>query len=346
MALTIVPTVSNVRWGRRLCHRFDQLKHPTRDATGNPCVIYLHGGGGITGNKEGAWSTINGGTFVNLAQYFNTVKVASTDQHFDLVSLETRQKLFLTPQFRGDQAFFPETILDVKRGIIAIKTQAAALGIDPNKLFLYGESHGAWKVVMTMCTSPLIGNGGSKTEQLRRLDAMSYDSVVRGYLAEQPMVDVRRISNVDQIHFSALEAWFGTRSDPANSTGAFPNDTGLEWAAVPDSLKAAASPLAYVQNGDTRYFRPLYLTGARVGNHTKPYADPAGPTILGEGPNVHDSQQGVDLAAAMTARGLNATLAQFTRGDMDTFGTAAATAVSLGIYTWLTNILAAPALGA
>lgn len=337
--VVITPTISDFRYGRRLFQKLDTYQHPIRDAGGNPAVIKLHGGGGVVGAKEDTWT---GGTNTNFAEYLHTTRNAASDLHFDTIAVETRQKIFTTPQFRGDQAYFPETIIDVKRAIIAIKARAAELGIDPTKLFLMGESHGGWKTLMCMCTAPLVGAGGGAPEQLRRLDQTNYDSIVRGYISQSGMIDVRRTGNVDQIHYASLGAWFGTRDDAANQTGAFPNDTGVEWNAVPAQLKAAASPLAYVEAGATRFFRPLYITGATSGNHTHPYADPAGPTGPDGGPNIHDGQQGLDLYNAMKARGLSATDGRYAQGSWDTFGSAAATAVSLGVYNFMASVLAGP----
>jgi acetyl esterase/lipase len=346
MPFTIIPTVADIRWGRSMCQRMDQLKHPIRDAGGNPWIAHRHGGGGVVGSKEADWiSTVGGGTFANFAQYLNTVKTAASDTHFDCIALGTRQAILSPPQFRGDQAFFPECVLDVKRAIMTIKTRAAEMGLDPNKGFLMGESHGGWLTLMTMCTAPLVGNGGSKTEQLRRYGAASFDSTVRGYISQSGMIDVRRTANVDQIHFTNLQAWFGTRADIANETGTAPNNTGVEWNAVTADLKAATSPLAYIENNDTRYFRPLYITGAIVGNHVHPYGDPNGSGSGDFGPSVHDSKQATDLYAAMQAKGLNATLNLFNRGDFDIFGSPTATALSLQLYTWLQGILAGSVLG-
>ena len=132
-------------------------------------------------------------------------------------------------------------------------------------------------------TPPLVGGAGGQTTHLKRLyERDGFDSRVRGVLNDMGQIDCRNLGGVDQLTFQFLQGWMGTRTD-----------VSTEWDALDPAIKASISPLAYIQNGDTQYYRPFmqFYTQSNP-PHTKPYT------------NLHDSDQLATMNAALEARGL------------------------------------------
>lgn len=298
----ITPTATGLRWGPEPWQVYDYWAHPTRVAGGNPLFVFRHGGGGINGDLRGLWDNDGGNDLWYFLQYLRDAPGTGTrTTYWDVVSLESAQVGFenglISPPIPRRRCYITEQVHDLKRGVCAIKALCSnlsqgvggAFACNPGKIILGGNSHGAVLALLAGLTPPIYGRGAVSVFQAR-LDEHAYrDSIVRGVYAWQPQVDCRNAAGTDALWYGWLEGWAGCRTDdPA------------QWNALSPSLKAALSPIAYIEAGESAHYTPLYLMVPEIGTHVKPYGDPA----QGGSSNIHDSQQVVDMAAALAAKGL------------------------------------------
>ena len=111
-----------------------------------PCIVWIHGGGWIGGNKDGCGAVL---PFVQ--------------DGYAVVSIDHR----LTPE-----AAFPAQIHDCKGAIRFVRAHAAQMNIDPNRIGAWGESAGGHLVALLATTDgvkELEGDIGGNTEQSSRV---------------------------------------------------------------------------------------------------------------------------------------------------------------------------------
>ncbi len=107
---------------------FDFYYAKKTDDIPTPLIIVVHGGGWISGHKRSKFMA------PMIKPIYEGVSVA-------VISYTLAMK-----------APHPQAILDIKTSIRYFKTHATKFGIDPNKIFLWGESAGAHLVNMVGCT--------------------------------------------------------------------------------------------------------------------------------------------------------------------------------------------------
>lgn len=90
--------------------------------------------------------------------------------------------------------------------------------------------------------------------------------------------------------------------DPSQSNAYFGTNQAVnfnEWYGVPQSMKTAASALAYAQAGQLSFYVPVIHIYEDAGTHSIPYGN-----LFTVGSDGHDIQQGTDLRTALAARGI------------------------------------------
>lgn len=93
----IVPTSSlvDVRYGPDAHQRYDVAKHSVTDPTGNPCILWRHGGGWNTNDKRQPFFRSQRGN--NLFEVLLNNHRGPNDMHFTCISYETRQAAWGSP---------------------------------------------------------------------------------------------------------------------------------------------------------------------------------------------------------------------------------------------------------
>lgn len=318
----ISPTKTAVRWGPERWQVFDYYAHPTRDQdTGNPCLIYRHGGGGWTSSYKEPWP--DAATLRPLIDYLHS---NSRTTHFDIISIETAQRGYTdavdaVSGIRPTKlAWLPDQITDLKRGICAIKRWGVGVDndtgfrINPFKLILCGNSHGGLLAGLATMTAPLLGHGAQYSYLHRLWEPKGYDSTTRGVILSGAQVDCRNIGGTDYIGFANTYAWFGTRYD-----------LNTEWNALSSHMKTSMSIRAYFENGDTSFYTPMFTLYGETGAHTYPLSDP------------HDSVQRTDLNTAIA----NAKLPY----DSYLYTSTSDAAMHAAVYNWMVSRITADGLG-
>lgn len=301
MALTIVPTLSQQRYGQEEHQIFDFLAHNTRLPGGNPLMIYRCGGGGVGGDYRSVWDSVNGDE-VYFMNYLNTVAPNSTP--FDILSVQTTQRnLNGGPSIRGFKTSILESIPEFQVAIAELKRQGVIgfgpsnqYKIDPRKIILFGSSWGATLAILSQLHPPYVGASGQRTSAVNQYLGGNYTSQVRGVINHIGQIDCRRIGATEQMNFAIMYGWFCTSQ----------TDAGAEYIALPARVKDAASIRAFIQNGDTQFYRPIFnLYQENIGTHFHPYTQ------------AHDSQQYTDLNADLAAAQLSHSGRLYASGDMN-----------------------------
>lgn len=299
----IVPTLSAIRWGPQPWQLFDYKAHPVRDPGGNPCLVFAHGGGHLGGNYKDIW-LIDGTAVQPYNVLLNFLLTPTLGTHFDIVSLESAQWRHtdadaagtgsVNPGFSPSQKvyFWTDGMNDYKRGVAAVKAwgqgfnNSSAFRMNPDLFIGGGQSAGAVKSCLAQITGPLTFGNRQKTFASRITEAGQYDSSVNGLLWLQGQIDFRNKNyngtTTDYSTGTDQKGYFGTRDD----------DGGADWNNLPQFLKAAISIVAYLENRDLQYWKPLFNLQIEQGNHLLPLV------------NGHDSRQLRDLNIAMEGAGL------------------------------------------
>jgi|SRR5690349_1003286 len=300
----ITPTLTAQRWGPDSYQVFDYKAHPIRDLiddrdptrSGNPCLVFRHGGGQIGGCYREAW-IINGGAVQPYNKLFNYLLESAREIHFDIVSLESGQVRHTdvgggngaNPNFSpSKKMYFLEALQDYKRGVAAVKAWGAGFAntsanrMNPTKFITMGHSAGAVTATIAMMTPPIVYPNKGKTAWSRATEANAFDSTSLGTLSSCGQIDFRNKNfdgggAVDYLLWSNQRGYFGTRDDDAH----------VEWDAIPAYLKDTISLRAYLENGDTQYYTSLFNHHIEQGNGVLPLA------------NSHDSRQLRDLNQAL-----------------------------------------------
>ena len=224
----LTPTTQDTFYGPSIHQSYDVYRHSVRDPGGNPVIIYRHGGGWAGNDKRDIGVDANAPN--RLAAYL-LARTAPTDTHFDIISVESRQRSFSSSgaAFGYDQpsempSYFPEAWDDVKLAIVHIKQNAASLGIDPKKVVLWGNSAGATTLWWSQLTAPLVVNG--------------VDSRALAMMFEKPLVDFRRdgagvetySSETDNFYDYVFGTDFGLNQYPgADLSTATRNAASIAW---------------------------------------------------------------------------------------------------------------------
>ncbi|UDY34513.1 alpha/beta hydrolase [Dermatobacter hominis] len=136
------------------------------EATGCPAIVWVHGGGWRTGDKQGAGID----TKVDWA---GSLGAALVSVNYRLVG--------------PDPVAWPDFGLDVATALDWVLDHAGELGIDPSRIVLVGHSAGAHLVSIVATNPDLLGATGRSPRDVRcvvSLDTASYD--MRTKMADTP----------------------------------------------------------------------------------------------------------------------------------------------------------------
>lgn len=106
-------------------------------STNKPVVIYTHGGGWAAGSKHGAGNAS-----------FNVVHKALLEEGFCVAAVQYR----LTKKDSG--VAMRDCVIDAKDAIRFISAHSEALGIDPSRIYTFGDSAGGHLAQMLLLTPP------------------------------------------------------------------------------------------------------------------------------------------------------------------------------------------------
>lgn len=326
MAITLTPTLTAQRWGNEHNQVFDYFAHPTRDTGGNPLIIFRHAGGAKSDNYQSVWTLDR-----EPARFFEYINSTSRGTHFDVISISTAQRSFDASYASGRKTFILGQVAEFQKAIVAIK-QLGKLGfgssntykIDPSRIILFGNSHGANLASLSQLMPPFMdsssralpiaGVGDNTQAWSQRVIASGNTSNVAGVIYLMGQVDVRydSVQGQDSIAYSDLDGWFGTSTSSAT-----------QFNALPAMLRNTVSTLWYLETGRTQFYCPHYIMYQSAGTTTKPYA------------NVHASYQGTLFANAAALAGLSYSLDIYTLSDW----TFTNSPKSAALYAWCVQTL-------
>jgi len=239
----LIPTTQDTFYGPSIHQSYDVYRHSVRDPGGNPVIIYRHGGGWWSNDKRDIGVDSPQNASYRLATYLLS-RTAPTDTHFDIISIESRQKSFSSSgatfgyaQPNDMPSYFPEAWDDVKLAIVHIKQNAASLGIDPKKVVLLGNSAGATTLWWSQLTAPLIVDG--------------VDSRALAMMFEKPLVDLR-IKGGTGLYSSASVNYYDFAFGTNAGVGAYPTT-------LPTATQNAASIAWYYETGQLQYAIPTMV---------------------------------------------------------------------------------------
>ncbi|NUT71359.1 alpha/beta hydrolase [Pseudarthrobacter sp. C4D7] len=182
-----------------------------------PAVVHFHGGGWRMGERSSLGPAVDGFGLSPIEQLADAgFVVASADYRLSGV------------------ATFPAQLADAKAAVRWLRTHAAEYGVDPHRIYAWGDSAGghlASLLGLTAGAAEFAGQGGT--------DGTDSDDSVAGVVAWYPPTDLLRMG--EQAGPDAVARADDPGSREALLIGAQPAD-------APDKARAA-SPLSYVHAG-------------------------------------------------------------------------------------------------
>jgi acetyl esterase/lipase len=103
-----------------------------------PAVVFIHGGGWVTGSKE----KFDTASFLPVFEKLAAKGVICVAIDYRLVF------------FDGDNVFMRDCVIDVRDALRFLKKNAAVLGINPDRIAVFGESAGAQLAMMGALSAP------------------------------------------------------------------------------------------------------------------------------------------------------------------------------------------------
>lgn len=149
-----VKLTENCPYGTNVLQRLDIYSSTSAVKARRPVVIYVHGGGFVSGDKV---SSVG-----NMPQFFN-------DSGYVFVSIDYR----LSPKYR-----YPAHVQDLARSIAWVKAHISAYGGDGHKIFLLGHSAGAQLAAMVTSDQQFLSKEGLSPKAVSGvvlLDGGAYD---------------------------------------------------------------------------------------------------------------------------------------------------------------------------
>ncbi|GGH98430.1 hypothetical protein GCM10007170_30950 [Arthrobacter liuii] len=185
---------------------------------GRPAVIHLHGGGWRTGERSSLGPAVDGFGFSPIEQL--------ADAGFVVASADYR----LT-----DVATFPAQLLDAKAAVRWLRAHAADYGVDPDRIYAWGDSAGGHLACLLGLTAGFpafeVHDGAGKG-----IGSHGADAHVAAVAAWYPPTDLTRMGQ------QARPDAVARADDPGSRESLL---IGAQPADAPDKARAA-SPVAYV----------------------------------------------------------------------------------------------------
>ncbi len=197
-----------------------------------PAVIHFHGGGWRTGERSSLGPVVDGLGHSPLEQL--------ADAGFVVASADYR----LT-----DVATFPAQLLDAKAAVRWVRAHAADYGVDPERIYAWGDSAGGHLASLLGLTvgSPAFTDWAGSTD-----DGFGVSDHVAAVVAWYPPTDLEKIGG------QARPDAVARADDPGSRESLL---IGAQPADAPDKAKAA-SPLTYV-HADAPPFLLIHGTADR-----------------------------------------------------------------------------------
>ena len=184
---------------------------------GRPAVVHFHGGGWRTGERSSLGPAVDGFGLSPIEQLADAgFVVASADYRLSTV------------------ATFPAQLEDAKAAMHWLRTHAAEYGVDPHRIYAWGDSAGGHLAALLGLTAGAAEFAGQPGN-----DAPGSEDPVAGVVAWYPPTDLLRMGA--QARPDAVARADDPGSREALLIGAQPAD-------APDKARAA-SPLSYVHAG-------------------------------------------------------------------------------------------------
>ncbi|UTT69967.1 alpha/beta hydrolase [Arthrobacter sp. DNA4] len=184
---------------------------------GQPAVVHFHGGGWRTGERSSLGPAVDGFGLNPIEQLADAgFVVASADYRLSTV------------------ATFPAQLEDAKAAVRWLRTHAAEYGVDPHRIYAWGDSAGGHLAALLGLTA-----GAAELPGQAGYDGPASDDSVAGVVAWYPPTDLLRMGG--QARPDAVARADDPGSREALLIGAQPAD-------APDKARAA-SPLSHVHAG-------------------------------------------------------------------------------------------------
>lgn len=277
------PTTSDIRYAPHLQCRLDFFEAATTQAGGNAALVFIHGGG-WNGNDRTLVQASGANGFALLDYVANS---GLTTQTYNIFSIDFRQAAYTGVNKSSYPSFYPDGWEDVGSAIQFIKDNADTFNIDPQKVVLYGYSAGATMALWNGFKRSMPFSSSTPNLTPQRFGRAS---------SSVPKVIVNALGPIDFRFDDALgvETWiytiFGTTIGTVFGTNI--SDGGVEYGAVDNRIKAAASPLAHIERSP-RVRTPVYSFYFPTTPTGKPYV------------NLHDSAQAAILHDALDVIGVD-----------------------------------------
>lgn len=324
MAWPTTPEVKDFRYWDVLQTRLDVYRNATTQSGGNVGLVTVHGGG-WAGNTKNTQNLTSEESY-DLANYVLTS--GQTAQKWSVIPVDYRMGAYTGGIKSSYPSYFPESFGDVSYAVQAIKDNARlygtnpalnakSWGINPNKIVLFGTSAGSTNCMLTSLrrSEPYYVGGTWRSAQRFQYGSSSIPALVINNIGP---IDFRfdTALGVETFRYDALPLIFGTST----------TDAGVEWGLIPADMKAAASPLAYLQQGKLEA-RPAGMTHV----YFTTLADPKPYDSL------HPSEQGPIIHAACLAAQIDSDLQVITPGAWKDYAPTPATSPSWVISKRITQ---------
>lgn len=259
--------------------RIDVYRPSAAGATPLPVVVWVHGGGFITGTKEG------------LDTYLPHIAAAG----FTVVAVEYT----VAPQAR-----YPTPVDQTQRALRYVVGHAADLGADPTQVVLAGDSAGAQIAAQTaMCDSQ---SGYAARAGLPRADL---PAPLRGVVLYSGALDLHLTKSATGaakwIVQTMMWAYTGSR-DPTD-------DAHLEMASLPQHVTAAFPP-SFISTGPGD---PLLAHSKSMADHLRAAGAQVRTLWFPDAPSAIGHEYAMDLRTPQAKESMRALLA-FLRSRLDT----------------------------
>ena len=278
----LTPTTADIRYAPSLQCRLDYFANATVQNGGNAAWVFAHGGGWNGTDRTAMRLTdANGHSPCEYA-----LLSGLTVNKWNVFSIDFRQAAQTGVNKNSYPSYFPEQYEDCSRAIQFLRDHASTYNLNPQKIVFAGYSAGSTMALYAAFRRSMPYFSGTRFIPTARF-AYRSSSIPNAVLNALGVIDVRfdealGVETFPGTGVSALPALFGT------STA----DGGTEWGAVDRNLKAAASPLAYVEEAPLEAQAPVYSAYYNTGTLTKPFV------------SLHPSQQAATLHTALTTAGV------------------------------------------
>lgn len=283
-----------VRYAPHLQTRLDVYKNAATDSGGNCCMLFLHGGGWSGGSRLDCLTPTHNG--YSLLDY--VIASGPTTKRWNVVSIDYRTFTYTNGIKNSYQSVFPDHYEDCAHAVQHVKdnarlfgtnpdADARSYGINPNKIVLFGFSAGGTMALVNSLrrSAPYFNTTPWAPNRFIYRSSSTPALVVN----MKGPIDVRynTVAGAERFAYNQLPALFGTSTTDS--------PLGTEWGLVSPELKAAASPMAYLEQ--------TVLEAQPAGVYSI-YETTTPITPSQPWPNLHDSRQEPILAAALLARGI------------------------------------------